>query len=675
MNEFSADSAERDHLMRLHASIVEATSDAMVVLDSSIKIRYCNAAAERLYGVRLSDVVGKEVTAMHGYAWIHKDDEQRCLSDLARHGSWTGEYIHILNSGSQLVVQSTVNILDPAAGGGMVAVIRDVTERKRSELKSQQQLAALTRANEDLLHFAYAVSHDLQAPLRTVISFVQLLSAKYKEHFAGQAGDFLRFIVEAASHMSLMLGGLLRFAEAAGEKADFTKQVFLEHALSIAIASLNSAIEESHAVVTHGGLPTVFADSGQMVSLLQNLIGNSIKYRKPDTPPRVHISAVRSGKGWHVTVRDNGIGFDSKDSERIFGVFKRLHGKEFAGTGIGLTICRRFVEQRGGRIWAEGKPGDGAALHFTIPDPPEQIEAAPPMPWDEMRCYLDKRSFHPSRIGEVSKALDLAQAIVREFDGTIVFWTQGAERLFGFADTEALGKQLHVLLHSELPSSREAVESALMQDGEWKGEMKAYKRDNTILWLVVHKVLYRDGNGQPKSVVEVFNDITALKRVEDALVHSIEQRDLALNAAQLGIWRWDSRTGVVEWSPILESILGMAPGSFEGTFEAFKERLHPDDRQALHEQIEKAFNSGTEYAIENRLRHTNGQYVWVRGQGRAILDEEKRGVGLVGVVWDISERKHRDNDDHVKASLADQPPFNYRPDDDLPEQSFGSVLI
>jgi PAS domain S-box-containing protein len=581
---------------------------------------------------------------MHGYAWIHPDDEQRCLSDLARHGSWRGEYIHILNSGYQLVVESTVNMLTPETGGGMVAVIRDVTQTKRLEAKARKRSEELTRANEDLLHFAYAVSHDLQTPLRNIVSFVQLLSAKCRQSLDGQLNELIGFTVEAAKRMSLMLDDLLRFAQAAGEKADITEDVKLEDALSAALEVLQSAVEESHAVITHDALPEVHFEKGQMVQLLQNLIGNSLKYSRPGTAPRVHITSTRSGQEWLVTVRDNGIGFDSQYSERIFGVFKRLHDKEVAGTGLGLTICKRIVERRGGRIWADAEPGKGAAFHFTIPDLEQQIQGAPAMTWDEMRSFLVQRSFQPSHIGEVSKAIDLAPAILREPDGTIMFWTQGAKRLFGFDEAEALGKQLSVLLRKELSVSRDAEESALARDGEWKGEMKAYRSDNSVVWLAVHEVLYRDGNGRPKSVVEVYSDITPLKQAEAALMHSIEQRDLALSAAQLGVWRWDQRTGAVEWSPTLERMLGMAPGSFEGTFEAFQERLHPDDRRPLDEQIERAFAAAADYHIENRLRHVNGKYVWVRGQGGVILDEEKRKIGLVGVVWDISERKQRENE-------------------------------
>jgi PAS domain S-box-containing protein len=501
-------SDDRADLMLLQSSIVEATGDAVVALDSSLNVRYCNASAEQLYGVRLQDVAGKSLAALHGYAWINKGDELRCLTDLARQGSWKGEYIHILNNGSRIVVQSTVNILEPAAGGGMVAVIRDITERKSSELKSTKHSAELTRANEDLLDFAYAVSHDLKTPLRTVVSFVQLLADQYGPDFDEQATELLRFIVEAASGMNRMLDDLMQFAHSAGERSDFTERVMLEDALSAAIAALNSSAEETHAVITHDELPVVVADAGQMVQLFQNLIGNSLKYRKPGEPPRVHISANRSEQEWVLTVRDNGIGFDSKDAEYIFRVFKRLHGKEIVGNGIGLTICKRIVERRGGRIWAEAKPREGAAFYFTIPDSQEPIQGAPAMAWDEML-----RSFNPSRIGEISKALDLAQVIVRDPDGTIVYLTKGAVRLFGFGENEAFGKKLHSLLRAELAMSHEAVEAALLRDGEWTGEMKVYRSNNTSVWLAVHKVECRDRDGRLKLVVEVFNDITSLKRL------------------------------------------------------------------------------------------------------------------------------------------------------------------
>ena len=239
----------------------------------------------------------------------------------------------------------------------------------------------------------------------------------------------------------------------------------------------------------------------------------------------------------------------------------------------------------------------------------------------------------------------------RKLDGTILIWTKGAERLFGWSEAEALGRQLHELLRSELPLGQGALQSVLLRNGEWSGEIKAYKRDGSVVWLAAHKVLYRDGGGRPQSVIEVHNDITALKEAQAALVRRAKAR-FGLSAAQMGVWRWDTRTGVVEWSETLEALLGMAAGSFEGTFEAVQRVIHPDDRQDLQQQIAAAFQNGPEYTVENRMLHANGKYLRMRGQGRVVLDEQKQPVGLIGVVWDNSERKQREEDQQFLLDLG-----------------------
>ncbi len=644
--------------LKFQAEILETTNDAVIALDSDLCIRYCNAAAERMYGTRLSDVMGKPLTAMHGYAWLAPEDEAACLADLTERGSWKGEYIHILKNGSQLVVHCTVNMLAPESGGGMVAVIRDITGRKQAELQRQSQASQLARANEDLLHFAYAVSHDLQAPVRTIVAFSQMLALTCKGALDEKGSQLLSYLVDAGARMSTMIRDLLEFAQVAGGPVDFSGEVSLETVLETALANLRSEIEETGANITHDPLPAAAGDAGQLLQLFQNLIGNSLKYRKPETPPRVHVSVRQTKSELEISVQDNGIGFDPHYSERIFGVFQRLHGKEFAGTGIGLTICKRIVERRGGRIWADGKPGEGATFSFSIPDSIEAIHAAPPMDWDRLHKVLENRPAEgetpiPSgHFDELFKTLDLAQAVVRKLDGAILIWTKGAERLFGWPASEAVGQQLHELLRTDLPKPVAEIEAALLRTGEWTGELKAYKRDGQFVWLASHKILYRDGSGRPQSVIEVHNDITALKETEAALMRSSEQRDLALRAAQMGVWRWDRRTGEVEWSETLESMLGMPPGSFEGTFEAFRERSHPDGWRQTQESISKAFQNGPDYMIENRLRKNDGTYCWVRGQGRVVFDENNEPAGLIGVVWDISDRKQSEADQQFLLDLS-----------------------
>jgi light-regulated signal transduction histidine kinase (bacteriophytochrome) len=141
-----------------------------------------------------------------------------------------------------------------------------------------------------------------------------------------------------------------------------------ETVLAATVMNLQMAIAESDAIITNDHLPTVRMDKMQFLQLFQNLIGNALKYRKPDEPPHIHVAAEREGADWVFSVRDNGIGFDPEYADKVFGVFKRLHGREYPGTGIGLSICKKIVERTGGRIWAESKPNEGSTFYFTIPD-------------------------------------------------------------------------------------------------------------------------------------------------------------------------------------------------------------------------------------------------------------------------------------------------------------------
>lgn len=351
--------------LKFQADVLETTDDAVIALDAAQTVTYCNAGVERMYGVRRSEVMGKPLTAIHQYRWLAPEDERQAWSDLAEHGSWKGENIHIRKDGTQLFVNSTVNLLPE--GGGMIAVIRDVTARKEAELESRHNAAQLARANGDLLHFAYAVSHDLQTPLRTIMGFTQLIERRYKSRLDEEGEEFIKLITDASVRMATMLRDLLEFAKVAGGQVEFRSEVSLDDALASALKNLQGGIEESGAVIVKESLPTVEGDAGQLTQLFQNLIGNSLKYRKPETKPEVHVSADRNDQEWVITIRDNGIGFEANQAERIFGVFNRLHGEEIAGTGVGLAICKRIVERRGGRIWATAAPDEGAVFAFSIP--------------------------------------------------------------------------------------------------------------------------------------------------------------------------------------------------------------------------------------------------------------------------------------------------------------------
>jgi len=243
----------------------------------------------------------------------------------------------------------------------ILLAIEDTTDRKRAE-------EALRTTNAELQHFAYALTHDLQEPLRMVVNFSQLLAQEYAGKLGQDADKFISYSVQGALRIQALLKALLVYWEVSERERGSLALIDCGAVLAKTLFNLQAAISESGAVVTSDLLPTVVAEEVLLMQLFQNLISNSIKYRGKETP-RIHVSAERDGEGWRFAVRDNGIGIDPQDADRVFGMFKRLHGSEIAGTGIGLAICKKVVERQGGRIWVESEAGRGATFQFTIPQP------------------------------------------------------------------------------------------------------------------------------------------------------------------------------------------------------------------------------------------------------------------------------------------------------------------
>jgi light-regulated signal transduction histidine kinase (bacteriophytochrome) len=227
-------------------------------------------------------------------------------------------------------------------------------------------LAEQKRHQEEFRQFAYAVSHDLREPIRMVVSYSQLLERRYQGLIEGEGAEFMRYILEATQRMDRLLGDLLSYSHQFRSLDQPLELVEPEGALQGALLMMDAAIRESGAKVTNDPLPAVFFDFAQLTQLFRQLIANSILFRGADAP-RIHVSAIDTGSAMQFSVRDNGIGIDPRYHEQIFGIFKRLHGREIPGTGIGLAIAKRIVEQRGGRIWVESALGQGATFHFTIP--------------------------------------------------------------------------------------------------------------------------------------------------------------------------------------------------------------------------------------------------------------------------------------------------------------------
>lgn len=233
------------------------------------------------------------------------------------------------------------------------------------EQRVRERTSELTRANEELKQFAYAASHDLREPLRTIASYTQLLNRRYGGKLDDDAQEFMKYIIESVQRMDLLLNDLLAYSHQLKAQQSLA-EVSTEAVLAGVLMNLDTAIKNSGAQITHDPLPELYSDFVQLTQIFQNLISNSIKYRG-DNPPRIHVSAEETEDDWVFSVRDNGIGIDPKYHEQIFGIFKRLHGREFPGTGIGLALVKRIVEKHGGRIWVESETGKGATFRFTLP--------------------------------------------------------------------------------------------------------------------------------------------------------------------------------------------------------------------------------------------------------------------------------------------------------------------
>src|SRR5277367_4127179 len=360
------------HLARMegrYRGLLEAAPDAMVVVNQKGAIVLLNVQAEKQFGYRRDELVGQRVKNIipDGFAERLIADEKRSVEDALAQQIGTGiELIARRKNGSEFPIELMLSPLESAEGILVTAAIRDITMRKVAEAHLLYKVEELNRSNEELGQFAYIASHDLQEPLRMVASYTQLLARRYKGRLDSDADEFITFAVDGANRMQRLIQDLLAYSRV-GTKGKELLETSSEEALQRALLNLRGAIADSGALVTYDPLPSVLADEMQLVQLFQNLVGNAIKYQKPGTP-KIHISASKNGGSkWTFSVKDNGLGIDPQYFERIFVMFQRLHKREeFAGTGIGLAICKKIVERHGGEISVQSQPGQGSTFLFGL---------------------------------------------------------------------------------------------------------------------------------------------------------------------------------------------------------------------------------------------------------------------------------------------------------------------
>jgi len=356
----------RDSELRFRA-VAETAREGIVSADEGGRIRYWNPGAEQLFGRSAAEVVGQPIRLALPEESL-SPYHQQARSEAARRT--TVESVGRRADGAPFPIEISVTPWSSSQGERFfTCIVRDITARKQAEASLEAKAAELSRSNQELEQFAYVASHDLQEPLRMVANYTKLLGTRYKDKLDADANEFIGYAVDGAVRMQELIRDLLEFARVSTRGKEF-KRVGGELVVNHAVSNLSGAIEEAKAEVVVDRMPALVGDASQLAQVFQNLIGNAIKFRRPGERPRVRVSARPDTGGWLIAVADNGIGIDPKHFERIFQMFQRLHARtDYAGTGIGLALCKKIVERHGGRMRVESQPGTGTTFSFTIPEP------------------------------------------------------------------------------------------------------------------------------------------------------------------------------------------------------------------------------------------------------------------------------------------------------------------
>jgi signal transduction histidine kinase len=327
-------------------------------------------------------------TALIADEVLRPETVESLTGNLRRQPPWSDFPLLIMTSGGDETAGSrrrlrlteplgNVTLLErPLRKATLISSVQAALRARRRQYEIRDYMAQrerdekdLRRANAELEQFAYSASHDLQEPLRMVAIYSQMLRKKYSNCLDAKAEEYIRYLSEGATHMQQLVRDLLLYTQSTMQDEE-GGTIDANGALDRALANLRVPLKQTQAVITRYTLPEIQMHEASLQQIFQNLIGNALKYRQTDVP-RIEIRAQRSGSSWVFSVSDNGIGIDKQYAEYVFGLFKRLHaGPEYAGTGIGLAICKKIVDRYGGRIWVESELGKGSTFLFSIPDRP-----------------------------------------------------------------------------------------------------------------------------------------------------------------------------------------------------------------------------------------------------------------------------------------------------------------
>lgn len=357
-------------------TILDTMVDGVIAVDEEGRFLVFNLAAEAILGQGVVDVSLNDwpeifqLYTLSGDRLLQPEELplQRALQDEQQSPS---EFMIKLGPGNQNVrlvsaaAQPLYDEQNQVKGG--VLVLRDITQAKQTEQILAEKVHELARSNLDLEQFAYIASHDLQEPLRLISSYVRLLERRYSGQLDDQADKYIQYAVDGSKRLQTLINDLLLYTildNPAAQPVEIDSQAVLGRVLKL----LAPSIEERKAQIKVTDLPIVVGIAGHLTQVFQNLLSNALKYHHPDSRPEIEIGAVQQADMWQFHVRDNGIGLSSEQAEKVFDIFKRLHSRrKYSGNGMGLAICRKIVEQHGGKIWVESAPNAGATFFFTLP--------------------------------------------------------------------------------------------------------------------------------------------------------------------------------------------------------------------------------------------------------------------------------------------------------------------